>query len=242
MTSSPTMAVSPITTPMPWSMKKRRPSVAPGWISTPVRNLANCESSRAGRHHSATQSRCVSRYAQIACRPEYARKTSTSLRAAGSCARAVARSSFRDRRSGTRSVKQIFVEHRRQVPLAVARDDDDDRLAGVLGPLGELDGRVHGRTRRDAAEDALLDAEAAGGGDGGGDVDVDDLVVHLAVQDRRHEVGTDALDLVRAGGAAVQDRRLLGLDAHDLHAGLALLEHLADARERATRADARDED
>src|SRR6478672_794214 len=45
MTSSPISAVSPMTTPMPWSMKKRRPMVAPGWISMPVRNRAASRSS-----------------------------------------------------------------------------------------------------------------------------------------------------------------------------------------------------
>ncbi len=35
-TSSPISAVSPITTPMPWSMKKPRPIFAAGWISIPV--------------------------------------------------------------------------------------------------------------------------------------------------------------------------------------------------------------
>src|SRR4029453_5451005 len=88
----------------------------------------------------------------------------------------------------TRSVKQTFVEHRRQVPLAIARDDDDDGLAGVLGTLGELDRRVDGGAGGDAAEDALLDAEAPCGGDRLVDVDVDDLVVDLAVEDRGHEV------------------------------------------------------
>ena len=40
------IVVSPITTPMPWSMKKRSPIVAPGWISMPVNQRATCESQR----------------------------------------------------------------------------------------------------------------------------------------------------------------------------------------------------
>jgi hypothetical protein len=40
------------------------------------------------------------------------------------------------------------------------------------------------------------------------DVDVDDLVIHLRVEDLGDEVGADALDLVRAGLAAVEDRAL----------------------------------
>ncbi len=35
-TRSPISAVSPITTPDPWSMKKSVPIEAAGWISTPV--------------------------------------------------------------------------------------------------------------------------------------------------------------------------------------------------------------
>jgi hypothetical protein len=47
---------------------------------------------------------------------------------------------------------------------------------------------------------------------------------------------------VRAGLAAVEDRALLGLDGDDLHGRLALLEHLADAGDRAAGADAGDDD
>ena len=51
-------------------------------------------------------------------------------------------------------------------------------------------------------------------------VDVDDLVVDVAVEDLGHEVRADALDLVRAGAAAVEDRRLGRLHADDLTPGL----------------------
>lgn len=46
-TLSPMTAVSPMTTPMPWSIKKFLPIWAPGWISTPVSSLPNCDNSRA---------------------------------------------------------------------------------------------------------------------------------------------------------------------------------------------------
>ena len=71
-TPSPISAVSPMTTPMPWSMKNRRPMVAPGWISMPVRKRVNCDRMRARPFaappftHSAWAARC----AQMACRPE----------------------------------------------------------------------------------------------------------------------------------------------------------------------------
>src|SRR5690606_9663461 len=68
------------------------------------------------------------------------------------------------------------------------------------------------------------------------------LVVDLGVEDLGHEVRAEALDLVRTRLAAVEDRRLGGLDRDDLHARLALLEHLPHTRDGPARADARDED
>ncbi len=47
---------------------------------------------------------------------------------------------------------------------------------------------------------------------------------------------------MRPGLTAVEDRRLSGLDGDHLHVGLALLEHLADAGDRAAGADAGDDD
>lgn len=67
-------AVSPMTTPMPWSMKNRRPMRAPGWISMPVTDRATCPSSRAANRDPgnpcAFQRRWVTRYVQMACNPE----------------------------------------------------------------------------------------------------------------------------------------------------------------------------
>src|SRR5690606_15681814 len=45
-TWSPTSAVSPMTTPAPWSMNTQRPMRAPGWISTPVTARTTWEISR----------------------------------------------------------------------------------------------------------------------------------------------------------------------------------------------------
>ena len=95
---------------------------------------------------------------------------------------------------------------------------------------------------RDADEQALLGGGPAGPLHRGLGVDVDDLVVDRRVEDLGDEVGADALDLVRAGRAAVEDRRLLRLDGDDLHVGLARLEDLADAGDGAAGADAGDED
>ena len=62
-----------------------------------------------------------------------------------------------------------------------------------------------------------------------------------AVEHLRHEARADALDLVRTGLAAGQNRRILRLDREDLEVRQARLEHLADARDGAAGADARDE-
>ena len=60
-TFSPTSAVSPITTPMPWSMNRPGPSFAAGWISIPVRNLDTWDTNRATVVHPFLHSRCASR-------------------------------------------------------------------------------------------------------------------------------------------------------------------------------------
>ena len=58
--------------------------------------------------------------------------------------------------------------------------------------------------------------------------DGDDLVVHVLVEDVRHETGADALDLVVARLAARQHRRRRRLDRDDRDAGHRLAQHLAD--------------
>jgi hypothetical protein len=45
-------AVSPMTTPMPWSMNTRRPIFAPWWISMPVNQRARCDDKRASHFKS----------------------------------------------------------------------------------------------------------------------------------------------------------------------------------------------
>src|SRR6478735_4397012 len=140
------------------------------------------------------------------------------------------------------SVDETLEQDGGEVALAEARDDDDDGLAGVLGPGGHLVGGGERGAGGDAHEQALLDGGTAGPLHRGLGIDVDHLVVDGRVEDLGNEVGADALDLVRAGGAAVEDRGLLGLDGDDLHAGFAGLEHLADTGDGATGADAGDDD
>ena len=70
--------------------------------------------------------------------------------------------------------------------------------------------------------------------------DLDHLVDHLTVEDGGHEAAADPLDLVRSGRAAGEHRRGRRLDRDHPHRWFALLQHLADAGERAAGADAGD--
>ena len=72
--------------------------------------------------------------------------------------------------------------------------------------------------------------------------DGDDLVDHSAVQNRRHEAGADALDLVRSRRAAGEDGRILRLDRDHAHARLAAFQNFADAGDRSARANSRYDD
>ncbi len=72
--------------------------------------------------------------------------------------------------------------------------------------------------------------------------DLDDPVDQRGVEDLRDEPRADALDLVRALRLAGEYSRLGRLYGDELHVGLALLEHLTDAGDRAAGADAGDEE
>ena len=84
-----------MTTPIPWSMKKRRPIVAPGWISTPVSVRVTFERTRAGSRYAGrpSHSRCATRCDQTACSPGEVRNVSSRDWAAGSRAIAASTSS-----------------------------------------------------------------------------------------------------------------------------------------------------
>ena len=250
MTSSPTSAVSPITTPMPWSMKKRRPMVAPGWISMPVSNRVNCEPSARGKpERRRTHSACVRRCAQMACRPgvERARPRGRSA-PPDRAARAVAmssRSAGEDMPShGSSPIADVLVQHGRQVALAELGDDHDDRLAGVLGPRGDLERRPTRRrpTRCRRGCPPRRRARARSRRPGRCSTSMTSSI-DLAVEDRGHEVRRRCPgSCAGRAGPPLRMGESVGLDGDDLHAGLALLEHLADAGDRAAGADARDED
>src|SRR5664279_200839 len=93
------------------------------------------------------------------------------------------------------SVGQMFVEHGRQIALTETRDDHDDGLSRVLWAFRELHGSRHGRPGGDPREDALLDRKPSRHIDGLGDIDVNDLVIDLAVENVGDEVRANYLNL-----------------------------------------------
>ena len=115
------------------------------------------------------------------------------------------------------------------------------RLPLRLRPPGDLQRGPHRRARGDAGRDPLASGERARRVDRVIVGDRDDLVDHVPVQDRRHEPGADPLDPVRPRRPAREHRRGGRLDRDDPHLGIALLQDLAHARDRAARADRRHE-
>src|SRR5690606_9385860 len=99
----------------------------------------------------------------------------------------------------------------------------------------------HSGAGGDPSEDPLLGGESSSGVNGLVDIDVEHLVVNLGVQNFGHKVRADALDLVRSGLPAGQDRGLFGLHRDDLDIGLAFLQQLPRACDGASGADSGDE-
>jgi release factor glutamine methyltransferase len=128
------------------------------------------------------------------------------------------------------------------VALSVVADDSHDGLASVFWAASNFIGCIEDRTRRNTSQDALFRGEATSGNQRLVDVHVDDLVVDGGVEDGGHEVGADALNLVGARCATVQDGALFGLNGDDLHARLELLEALAHTGDGSTGTHTSDED
>src|SRR5918995_1274476 len=79
------------------------------------------------------------------------------------------------------------------------------------------------------------------GGNGSLGVNVHDLVVDVTVEHVWNEIAPDALDLVRPRLTGGEQRRLRRFDGHDLELRLKLLQHLSDAGDGASGADAPNE-
>src|SRR5665647_207448 len=162
-TSSPISAVSPMTTPMPWSMKKRRPICAPGWISTPVIARVSCEISRAAKRPPGLfHRRCVSRCTQMACNPGDVSAISRRVSTAGSRSIAASRSS----RARARAERHDRVDRPRGSGGVTARSIDVSlvkrRAVIGAGPFRKMDGD---RDRTQAARTGS--GEQVGEEDGG---------------------------------------------------------------------------
>ena len=139
------------------------------------------------------------------------------------------------RRGRTRSVLK---ERRGEITVAGVGQEGDDGLALVLGALGKLDARPDSRTGGNAHEHTLAMADKFSRSKGVVIRNGDDLVINAGIQHVRHKARTNALDLVRTRSALAQDRGGGGFHGDDLDSGLALLEELARAGQRAARADA----
>src|SRR4051812_3851189 len=248
-TSSPISAVSPITTPEPWSMKRPGPIVAAGWISTPVAARTKVATVRGTSGTPAPCRAWARRWASSACTPGHVARISLrpTPRAAGSRSRAAATSRLTS--LTTRATvpspsmrRSLRTEERhRDVALSGVGEHRDDPLAARLGTPRELACRPHVRPARDAAEDALDAREVERSVDRVLVAHGDDLVEQVAVEHRRDEAGADPIDAMRPWCAAREHRGAAGRARDDPARGVALLEPLAGPGDRPARPDAGDE-
>src|SRR5215217_2966431 len=103
-----------------------------------------------------------------------------------------------------------FEERARDIPLRERRRDGDDPLAPELGPARDFKSRRHIGAGGDPAGNPFELRDEPRGLERGLIADRYHLVDHGAVENLRHETGADALDLVRTGLSAGQDRRKIG--------------------------------
>src|SRR5262249_31814524 len=95
--------------------------------------------------------------------------------------------------------QSLRIPARAQVALAKARHHHDNELAGILWPLGHLDGRPRRGAAADAAQHSFLARQSPAHLKGVVILHLDDLIDDLQVENFRNEPGADALDLVPAG-------------------------------------------
>src|SRR5690606_16385351 len=110
------------------------------------------------------------------------------------------------------------------VALTEVRDDCNDLLAGVLFAGCDLYRTPYSGASGDAAQDAFLDTQCASGGNRILDAGIQNFVVQLGVENLWDEVRAQALDLVRAWLAAIEDWRILWLNGHDLQVRVLFLQ------------------
>ena len=136
----------------------------------------------------------------------------------------------------------FFEEGGGEVAFASVGEDDDDALATVFFTLGQKGGCMEGCSGGDAYEDAFLTGYGTGGGEGIGIGDGKDLVDDGGVVVAWDEAGSDALQLVRAGGLTGEYGTGGGFDGYDTDGGVVDFECTGTVTEGATGADASHED
>src|SRR5271165_5278832 len=135
-------------------------------------------------------------------------------------------------------VSLLFGENRvGEVALARIATDRNDRLTRKLRPARNLQGGEDVGPGRNPDQHPFLTRGAARHRDRVFVRYAIDFVVDLRVQNRRDEPGAGTLNLVRAGFTAREYGRCVRLDRYDVEARLALLDHLADARDGAAGSD-----
>ena len=128
------------------------------------------------------------------------------------------------------------------VAVAAVGQQRHDDLPLVFRQFRERDRAPERGARRDPDRDAFLPREELRRLEGGLVRRLDDLVIDLRVQHRRHEAGADALDLVRSTLSFRKDGRGLRLQRDDLDGRIHRFQVLPGPGQRAAGADARDED
>lgn len=118
---------------------------------------------------------------------------------------------------------------RREVTVAVIRQEGYDGLAGVFRTFCDFRSGIEGSPAGDTDEEAFGFGEFLSRFISLFCRDREDFVVNLGVQGFRYEVGADALEFMRAGMAFGEERRIFRFDSDDLDRRFLFFEVLADA-------------
>ena len=126
---------------------------------------------------------------------------------------------------------------RREVTVAVIRQEGYDGLAGVFRTFCDFRSGIESCTAGDTDEEAFGFGEFLSRFISLFCRNREDFVVDLGIQCFRNEVCADALEFVRACMAFGEERRIFRFDSDDLDGRFLFFEVLADAGERAACAD-----
>lgn len=139
-------------------------------------------------------------------------------------------------------ILQLDESRRREVAVAVVRQDGYDGLAGVFRPLGDFCRGMEGCAAGNADEEAFGFGKGLGCRIGFVCRDGKYFIVNRLIEGFGDEIRADTLQLMRAGMALGQERRIGRFDGYDLDGRLLFLQVLSRAAQGAAGADAGDED